>query len=218
MTDISILFYQEALYKLSIAQRNFTVVNELLKLLHLFHRLVTPLALRRGTAAVPSVTLQGTLQPRWAFHRLTAWKGSGNFGAYLLKMRHLGITESRFQGITRKEDRSFEQRGLALCADLRACGRQSAAVDSDWENPADLQVSANDNVIFRSRQRLRQIVSAVVRFRNARAKRGSVPPNEKVVTSSHDLATAPASRIAKSELEKILSVSHVIDYRSRANK
>lgn len=84
--------------------------------------------------------------------------------------------------------------------------------DSDWKDPADLQ----ENQLAGDYKRRRYIsivlqitagLTAAVRFRNARAKRGACTTNEKVVTSSHGLATAPASCIAKSDLEKLSSVT-----------
>jgi len=62
--------------------------------------------------------------------------------------------------------------------------------------------------MFRSRCRLQIAagLSAVVRFRNARAKSGACTVNEKVVTSSHGLATAPVSR--KEQPGETLEHSH----------
>lgn len=95
------------------------------------------------------------------------------------------------------------------CIVRRLLGMRKAATVTERIRPTcrktDSQVSANDDVIFRSRYRLPQDLPQpcdfVTRVRNA------CTTNEKVVTSSHGLAAAPASCIAKSDLEKLSSVT-----------
>lgn len=153
-------------------------------------------------------------------HEQLGKQGKRLWGAYLSEMRHFGIAGGCSRGITSNENRLVAQRGLASCADLRACGRQNAAVGRQWLRGSGrlagerkrrryisiaLQITAE--LMLQSRDFVRRV-------RNA----GPVPPTKRSSLLLTVSRPRRSSCIAKSGLNKLSSMIRIINCRSWAGK